>query len=616
MDNLYHIYHSLSPDEQRIAKSALLDHLSSITPSVSSAGDTKQMPVAIVGMAFRLPGAEDSPDQMWEILRSGRSVIKEIPEHRFASGKPYAIPLPKKALKAGLLDSIDGFDAPFFGISPRVAAMMDPQQRMLLELTWQAIEDSGANPLGYSGSKTGVFIGSCSNDYRELVAADMAMANAYATTGTLNCLLANRLSFYYNFIGPSLQIDTACSSGLTALTQAVNSLRSGECQQAIVGSVNLLSNTFNMAAYYRAGMLSKDGCCRVFDADANGFVRGEGAVCLFLKTQKQALEDRDPIYGYVRASAVNHGGRANSLTSPNPEQQIALVKDSLQQAGISAEQISYLEAHGTGTSLGDPIEFNALNEVFNHDKSGEISQPCYIGSVKANIGHLEGAAGLAGIVKVLLMLQHKSIVPSAAFQRLNPEIDSVDSRLQLATEENSWRVGAGQKRFAGLSSFGLGGSNSHVILEEAPTQVQQQIKANLEGYYYPISANSQASLQKMVAMLGGFIESDENIELPAVSWTLQFGRAALSYRALFVATSRQDLLKQLRDFASSASTKEDQWLHMAEDDSRFLWLRGQDIDWRICWPSGQKPLRIRLPKYAFEHRRYWLPHNESAVAKQ
>lgn len=615
MDNLYHIYHSLSPEEQRIAKSALLEHLGSMTPSVSSSGDTKQMPIAIVGMAFRLPGAEDSPEQMWEIIRSGRSVIEEIPEQRLASGKPYIIPLPKKALKAGLLNNIDGFDAPFFGISPRVAAMMDPQQRMLLELTWQAMEDSGTNPLSYSGSKTGVFIGSCSNDYRELAAADMAMANAYATTGTLNCLLANRLSFYYNFVGPSLQIDTACSSGLTALTQAVNSLRSGECQQAIVGSINLLSNTFNMAAYYRAGMLSKDGCCRVFDADANGFVRGEGAVCLFLKTQKQALADQDPIYGYVRASAVNHGGRANSLTSPNPEQQIALVNDCLQQAGISAEQISYLEAHGTGTSLGDPIEFNALNEVFNHDRSGNMRQPCYIGSVKANIGHLEGAAGLAGIVKVLLMLQHKSIVPCAAFQRLNPEIDSADTRLQLATEENAWRVDAGQKRFAGLSSFGLGGSNAHVILEEAPTKVQQQIKASSERYYYPIAANSQASLQQMVVMLGDFIENDENIDLQAVSWTLQFGRAALPHRALFVATSRQDLLNQLRDFASSAATKEDQWLHMAEDDSRFLWLQGQDIDWRTCWPSGQKPLRIRLPKYAFEHRRYWLPNNESVVEK-
>ncbi|WP_036773410.1 type I polyketide synthase [Photorhabdus australis] len=615
MDNLYHIYHSLSPDEQQIAKSVLLEHLNAIAPSISDSGDKKQMPIAIVGMAFRLPGAEDSPEQMWEILKSGRSVIKEIPEERLASGKPYAIPVPQKALKAGLLDSIDGFDAPFFGIFPRVAAMMDPQQRMLLELTWQAIEDSGANPLDYSGSKTGVFIGSCSNDYRELVAADMTMANAYVTTGTLNCLLANRLSFYYNFVGPSLQIDTACSSGLTALTQAVNSLRSGECQQAVVGSINLLSNTFNMAAYYRAGMLSKDGCCRVFDADANGFVRGEGAVCLFLKTHKQALEDRDLIYGYVRASSINHGGRANSLTSPNPEQQIALVNDCLQQAGVSAEQISYMEAHGTGTSLGDPIEFNALNEVFHHDKSGKTRQPCYIGSVKANIGHLEGAAGLAGIVKVLLMLQHKSIVPSAAFQRLNPEIDNTDTRLQLATEVHSWQVGAGQKRFAGLSSFGLGGSNAHVILEEAQTKTQQSVKASSEKYYYPIAANSPASLQKMVVMLGDFIENDANIDLQAVSWTLQFGRAALPHRALFVAASRQDLLSQLRNFVSSASANEEQWLHMAEDDSRFLWLQGQNIDWRTCWPSGQKPLRIRLPKYAFEHRRYWLLNNEAVVEK-
>ncbi|MFI6099275.1 amino acid adenylation domain-containing protein [Lentzea sp. NPDC051213] len=413
--------------------------------------------IAVIGMSCTVPGASDV-DEFWSLLERGECRIGDVPPSRTADlGTGF---------KAALLDRVDLFDAEFFGITPRQAASMDPQQRMLLELSLHALQHAGIEPESLAGNDVGVFVGACGYDYRERLLGAGA-ADGYATTGTFPAFLANRVSHHYDFTGPSLTVDTACSAALTALATAMASLRSGDCGMALVGAANLLSSSFNTTAFGQAGMLSPNGHSRVFDDAADGFVRGEGAGWVVLKPLSQARADGDRVLAVLRGAAVNHGGRAASLTSPNPAAQTRLIRRALTQAGLGASALGYVEAHGTGTALGDPIEIDGIAGALDGAAAAGPDGRLWVGSVKSNIGHLEGASGIVGLIKVILALQHGVIPASVGFSQLNNDISTDGTPITVASRPVAWPAD-GTSRVAAVSAFGFGGSNGHVIVEEAP----------------------------------------------------------------------------------------------------------------------------------------------------
>ncbi|HEV8711727.1 MAG TPA: beta-ketoacyl synthase N-terminal-like domain-containing protein [Candidatus Binatia bacterium] len=425
-------------------------------------------PIAIIGIGCRLPGARD-PQAFWQLLRDGVDAITEVPADRwdlriFYDTNP-AIPGKMNTRWGGFLERVDQFDPHFFGIAPREAERMDPQQRLLLEVSWEALEDAGQVPQRLSGTRTGVFIGISTNDYSRIQLSDVNLIDAYAGTGNALSIAANRLSYLFNFHGPSIAADTACSSSLVAVHLACCSLWNRECTLALAGGVNLILSPAITINFTKAGVMAPDGRCKAFDARANGYVRGEGAGVIVLKPLSRALADGDPIYAVVRGSAVNQDGRSNGLMAPNPQAQEAVLREAYRQAGVSPGQVQYIEAHGTGTLLGDPIEANALGTVLATDRPAGSS--CALGSVKTNIGHLEAAAGIAGLIKVALMLNHRQIPPSLHFHEPNPHIPFASLPLRVQTALSPWPETA-SPALAGISSFGFGGTNAHVVLEEAP----------------------------------------------------------------------------------------------------------------------------------------------------
>ena len=418
----------------------------------AAAASSPTEPIAIVGMGCRFPSAS-TPEAFWDLLSSGKDAIRPAPASR-----PHAAELGV----AGFVDEVESFDADFFGVMPREAEIMDPQQRLLLEVAWEAVEDAGlADRL--AGSRTGVFVGISNLDYLRLQAGRASSTDPYAGTGNALSIAANRLSYFFDLRGPSWAVDTACSSSLVAVHHACRSLRDGAIDAALCGGVNLILSPELTRVFTRAGMMSPAHRCRTFDADADGYVRGEGAAIVVLKRLRDAIRDGDTVHAVIRGSAVNQDGRSNGLTAPNGPAQQAVIREALQAAGVTPADISYVEAHGTGTPLGDPIELNALIEVLNEGR--DASQPCAVGSVKTNIGHLEAAAGIAGMIKTVLMLRHGSIPPHLHFRRLNTHI-SLATPFVIPTQSTAW-THIGPRR-AGVSSFGFGGTNAHVILEEAP----------------------------------------------------------------------------------------------------------------------------------------------------
>ena len=356
---------------------------------------------------------------------------------------------------------MDEFDADFFGVSPREATPMDPQQRLLLEVAWEALEDAGQAPERLAGSATGVFVGIATNDYGRLGRGDDQPGEVYRITGNAASIAANRLSYLFDFRGPSLAIDTACSSSLVAVHLACQSLRSGESTLALAGGVNLILSPAIADSFRQAGMLAPDGRCKTFDARADGYVRGEGAGVVVLKPLAQALADGDSIYAVIRGSAVNQDGRTNGLTAPSRQSQEAVLRAAYRQAGIAPGQVDYVEAHGTGTYLGDPIELKALGAVLAEGRPA--GRRCLVGSVKTNIGHLEAAAGIAGLIKTALGLKHRAIPPHLHFHEPNPQIPFAELPIEVPCALRPW-AGEGPV-FAGVSSFGFGGTNAHVVLE-------------------------------------------------------------------------------------------------------------------------------------------------------
>jgi acyl transferase domain-containing protein/acyl carrier protein len=439
---------------------------SEVLPRHSAALAVWNQPIAVIGLACRFPGAPD-PAVFWELLRSGRSAIREITPDRWDIGAWYD-PDPHKpgkmnARRGGLLEMIDHFDPGFFGIAPREAIQMDPQQRLALELAWEALEDAGIRPGNLRGSPTGVFVGVMWHDYETLARKAGEEITLHTGTGQAFSIVANRISYWLGLHGPSIAVDTACSSSLVSVHLACRSLQSGDATLAIAGGVNLIMDPETTVALSKFGGLSGTSQSRAFDSHANGYVRGEGGGLVVLKSLTRALADGDPIYAVIRGTAVNNDGASNGLTAPNPHAQELVLQRAVAGAGIRTSDVHYVEAHGTGTQLGDPIEAGALGNVLGRDRTEE--QPLLIGSVKTNIGHLEGAAGIAGLIKLVLSVNHRLIPPSLNFESPNPHIDFKKANLRVVTTLERWPEPA-KPAVGGVSSFGWGGTNCHVIVEE------------------------------------------------------------------------------------------------------------------------------------------------------
>jgi acyl transferase domain-containing protein/acyl-CoA synthetase (AMP-forming)/AMP-acid ligase II/acyl carrier protein len=460
-----------------------------VAAETAGAATSPDEPIAIIGIGCRFPGA-DGPASFWRLLSGGVDAISEVPPDRWDADAAVTA----ATRWGGFLDQVDQFDAQFFGISPREAARMDPQQRLLLEVAWEAMEDGGQVPERLAGSQTGVFIGISTNDYANLQLGRPDEIDAYSGTGNALSIAANRLSYFYDFRGPSMAIDTACSSSLVAVHLACRSLRESECTLAVAGGANVILSPALGLNFSKAGVLAADGRCKVFDARADGYVRGEGAGIVVLKLLSRALADGDPIHAVIRGSATNQDGRTNGLMAPSRGSQEAVLVEAYRRAGLSPGAADYVEAHGTGTSLGDAIEAKALGAVL---AQGRVpGSRCLVGSVKTNIGHLEAAAGVAGLIKVALALGHREIPPSLHFAEPNPLIPFDTLPLRVAQTGEPWPKNGG-RAVAGVSSFGFGGANAHIVLTEAPqVRVTQPAdgRADDRAELLPLSARSPEAL--------------------------------------------------------------------------------------------------------------------------
>lgn len=511
-------------------------------------------PIAIIGIGCRFPGA-NHPEAFWQLLQGGIDAIVEVPHDRWHVDEFYdpepATPGKMNTRYGGFIQQVDQFDPGFFGISPREAERMDPQQRLVLEVAWEALENAAIVPANLSGSQTGVFIGIGNYDFGILLSHQtLTDVSAYDGTGNSLGIAANRLSYLLNLRGPSLAIETACSSSLVATHLACRSLQTGESDLGIVGAVSLMLSPAQTITYSQARMMSTDGRCKTFDASADGYVRGEGCGIAILKRLSDAIRDGDPIQAVIRGSAINQDGLSNGLTAPNGPSQQAVIRQALQNAGVEPAQISYVEAHGTGTSLGDPIEVKSLKAVLSPGRSEE--QPCWIGSVKTNIGHLEAAAGMAGLLKVVLSLQHQKIPPHLHLKQLNPYISLEGTPFAIPTELQPWNSSA-DCRFAGISSFGFGGTNSHLILEEAPVQpITSAPERPL--HLLTLSAKTETALQEMAQQYAQFLTQHPENSLADVCSTTNTGRSQFEHRLAIIAKSTAQVCQQLREFAAQAVT--------------------------------------------------------------
>ena len=447
-------------DTRTVLSNALLE-IRRLRERVDELEAAQKEPIAIVGMGCRLPGGVKNPESFWDALERGVDGISQPSADRWGLQDAQTT-----VQWAGLLDGVDQFDPLFFGVSPREAVTMDPQQRLFLQVAIEALESAGALLPQLEGSRTGVYVGLCNNDYTQLLLNDPAQIDTHAATGVLSCVLPGRLAYLLGLRGPNLVVDTGCSASLVAVHLAVRSLRGRETDLALAGAVNLvLSGSWNEIPS-RLQAFAKDGHCKTFDANADGTVRGEGCGVVVLKRLADAVRDGDPIRAVIRGTAVNQDGRSTSLTSPNVLSQQAVIREALADANVSPERVGYVETHGTGTALGDPIEFEALNATYGVAR--QSGQLCALGALKTNIGHLEAAAGIAGLIKAVCCLEHGQIPQNLHFRSLNPRMSLAGTPFVLPSEKGGLQWGGPEPRVAGVSSFGIGGTNAHVIVEQAP----------------------------------------------------------------------------------------------------------------------------------------------------
>jgi len=511
-------------------------------------------PIAVLGMGCRLPGGVNNTDEYWQLLKEGRDAIVEVPAERwdinaYFDADPNA-PGKMSVRHGGFLDNVDAFDAQFFGISPREAAVLDPQQRLLLEVSWQALENAGIVPSSLHNSNAGVYVGITTSEYEKLcLQSDIANQSdnthiAYLGTGNDTCAAAGRLSYTLGLTGPSLSVNTACSSSLVSIHLACESLRQRTSNLAIAGGVNLTLIPDIYVVFSKAGMLSPKGRCRSFDASADGYVRGEGCGMVVLKRLSDAVAEGDEILGLIRGSAVNQDGRSSGLTVPNGPSQQAVIRQALNNSGVTPSQVGYVEAHGTGTSLGDPIEVGALGEVFREERQA----PLLIGSAKSNIGHLESGAGVAGLIKTILALQHSEIPPNLHFDEPSPHIAWDKLSIEVVTKRTSWPL---KRRIAGVSSFGYSGTNAHLVLEAAPElkkPVVEGTSVDRSMHLLTLSARTETALKAMANDYSRYLQHNNEVVLANMCACANTQRTRFAHRLAIAASSNEALQTQLTSF--------------------------------------------------------------------
>ena len=646
-----------STDYRSLIKSALIE-IDDLQSQLEAERRLRTEPIAVVGMACRFPGA-DGPEAFWQSLRDGVDAVTEVPADRWnidAYYDPDAEAPGKMSTRYGaFLEGVDLFDARFFRISPREAAAMDPQQRLLLEVAWEALEHAGQSADALFDSPTGVFVGICHSDYLDLLGpvAHPAAIDEYSGTGCAQSVAAGRLSYVLGLRGPSLSVDTACSSSLVAVHLAVQSLRTGECRLALAGGVNLILAPGQTIAFSKAQMMASDGRCKTFDGAADGYVRGEGCAVVVLKRLSDAIADRDNVLALIRGSAVNQDGRSGGLTAPNGPSQESVIRAALDNAGVEPSDIGYVEAHGTGTSLGDPIEVHALAAALCRDRNPQA--PLRIGSVKTNVGHLEAAAGIVGLIKVILSLTHEEIPSHLHFRQLNPHISLGGAPIEIPVRRAPWRAG-GKRRLAGVSSFGFSGTNAHVVVEEAPESSDAGDEAGTPPLQLLVlSAKTPNALKQLAERFLAALAAAPH-SLVDVCYTASTGRAHHDHRLAVIAETPQEVFEKLRPVAGggvagaigrirapeeprppavaflSAGEPEPEddlrrrvyLVRPSPEDGRDVWqrflesvagwyLQGADVDWQGFYRDA-RPRRVPLPTYAFQRERYWLPGPASQPA--
>jgi acyl transferase domain-containing protein len=513
-------------------------------------------PIAIIGIGCRFPGGANSPEAFWQLLTREVDAITEMPAGRFDIDSLYhptpATPGKIVTRQGGFLEQIDQFDAAFFNISPREANCMDPQQRLLLEVVWEAFEDAGQLPAKLAGSRTGVFIGMWTNDYEDKMYDLSQDVDLYITTGGGRYAASGRISYIFDFQGPSMTLDTACSSSLVAVHLACQSLWNGESELALAGGVNLILEPQISIGYSRSKMLSPDARCKFGDAQANGYVRSEGVGVILLKPLSQALADKDPIYALVRGSAVNNDGRSSELlVAPSPKTQIQMLREAYRSAGVMPGQVSYVEAHGTGTRVGDPVELQALGAVLAEGRPA--GRPCLVGSVKTNIGHAEAASGIAGLIKAALCLKHRAIPASLHFREPNPAIPWSELPMVVQQQGGPWPAQDGPA-LAGVNSFGVTGTNAHIVLQEPPASPEKKEAfqpTDSRAYLIPLSAHTSEALTEQAQALILFAQKGS---LQDLGYTLALRRTHHPYRLTLVAHEPQELDDLLQAFLSGKAS--------------------------------------------------------------
>jgi acyl transferase domain-containing protein/acyl carrier protein len=613
--------------------------------------------IAIIGVSGRYPAARDLAEY-WENLKAGRDCIMEVPEKRWDHSEYYepgkGRPGKTYSKWGGFIDGVDEFDPQFFNISPREAVWMDPQERLFLQCAYETLEDAGYTRAALKSYKAGglegnvgVFVGVMYEEYQLYGAQAQALGQPYALCGNPSSI-ANRVSYFCNFHGPSMSLDTMCSGSLTAIHLACESLRNSGCELALAGGVNVTVHPNKYLMLSQGQFASSNGRCESFGKGGDGYVPGEGVGAVLLKPLAQAEADGDHIYAVIKGTSINHGGKTNGYTVPNPVAQAQVIARALKQSGVDARAISYIEAHGTGTSLGDPIEISGLTQAFS--QYTQDSQYCAIGSAKSNIGHLESAAGIAGLTKVLLQMRHGQLAPSLHSQVLNPHIDFERTPFRVQQSLAEWQrpvlevngVKREFPRIAGISSFGAGGANAHVILQEYWHEARTGVPVSGERpALIVLSAKSEEQLREQARRLLAYVGQNalENAALYDLAYTLQVGREAFEYRLAFTAMTTQQLQEELtaylegrpsidgcyrgeverdREALSRLSSDADfsevvtKWLQRGKYHSLLeLWVKGLTFDWQRLYGEGSgystvKPRRMPLPTYPFARERCWI----------
>ena len=543
-------------------------------------------PVAVIGLGCRLPGGVVDADTYWNLLSSGTDAVTDIPADRWDAKAFYSAeaqsPGKMSTRWGGFLDRIDEFDHEFFGISRREAVAMDPQQRLTLEVAWEALEDAGRAPTALAGSRTGVFMGVCSYDFAAQNFQHPLDLTAYASTGTSHSVVTGRLSYVLDLRGPSVAVDSACSSSLVSVHLAMQSLRSGECDLALGGGVNAVVSPLPSIAFSQfPGMVSPDGRCKTFDAAANGYVRSEGCGIVVLKRLSDAVRDGDRVLAVLRGGAVNQDGRSSGVTAPNGLAQRDVLRRALESSGIEPQQVGYIEAHGTGTRLGDPIEVEALAEVYGR----ETGTPVYLGSSKTNIGHAEAAAGIAGLIKAVLAVDRAAIPPNVHFDQLNPYISFEGTTFAVPTGLVPW-PDAGDQRVAGVSSFGFSGTNAHLIVSSAPTRNEPAEDGRRPLSVLALSAKSEPALVELARRYGDRL-STTTTPLADLCYSANTGRSPFRHRLAAVGASRQQIADQLADFVDGLPGDEP------------VTGQGKDADVVFLF-TGQGPQRVGMARALYE----------------